>query len=325
MQNIYSTAKICRPNNPAQCLTLDPDLTDLMAHSSDYCELQWAWESWRNATGQLIRPYYHYYVHLINEAANIHNMRNAKHLWIKAYTDDEPAFLEQLEQAWQMVKPFYEHLHAYVRKKLIIRYGKDKFPQTGHIPAHLLGNMWAQDWSSLYSLVRPDKRAEDIDVTKLLKDAGYDVEKMVRLADDLFMSIGMEPMTREFWMNSEFRKKGGVDTMCHASAWDFLSNNDFRIKMCAKVDQLNFQTIHHEMGHIQYYMHYKQQPVEFRKGANPGFHEAIGDLVALSVMSPVHLKAINLLPRHFPENEGMHEKTIITVLVYLYLSFQEHI
>ena len=126
---------------------------------------------------------------------------------------------------------------------------------------------------------------------------------MFRESDRFFQSIGLNPMTNEFWANSIFERKPNVDMVCHASAWDFFTQDDFRIKMCTKVDQTYFQTIHHEMGHIQYFMEYQHQPIEFRDGANAGFHEAIGDLISLSVMTPTHLKAIGLLPSDFQENE----------------------
>ena len=72
-------------------------------------------------------------------------------------------------------------------------------------------------------------------------------------------------------------------------------NDDFRIKMCTEVNLDDMITIHHEMGHIQYYLQYKDKPLEFRGGANPGFHEAIGDTMALSVNTPDHLERVGLL------------------------------
>lgn len=73
------------------------------------------------------------------------------------------------------------------------------------------------------------------------------------------------------------------------------TGEDFRIKMCTSVNQEDFVTVHHEMGHINYFILYKDQPLVLRTGANPGFHEAVGDLIALSVSTPQHLERIGYL------------------------------
>lgn len=98
-----------------------------------------------------------------------------------------------------------------------------------------------------------------------------------------------------FWKNSILVKPNHRELVCHASAWDFFDGEDFRIKQCTRINMEDLLTAHHEMGHIQYYIQYKDQPTVYRDGANPGFHEAIGDLMALSVSTPSHLNKIGLL------------------------------
>lgn len=132
------------------------------------------------------------------------------------------------------------------------------------------------------------------------------VHEMFRTAEEFFVSLGLEPMPASFWNKSVFEKPSdGREINCHASAWDFYDGKDFRIKMCTKVSMNDLFVVHHEMGHIQYYMNYKQQPFHFKEGANPGFHEALGDLMALSVMTPAHLHKIHLI-ENFVDDEGLY-------------------
>ena len=234
-------------------------------------------------------------------------------MWTKFYYNDEPEFFTQVEAAWEKVNHLYMKLHAYVRKQLKTIYPSEIFPASGHIPAHLLSNMWAQDWTDLFQLLVPDTSAEAIDITKLLKNAGKNEMDLYHMADDFFQSLGMEPMTTDFWDKSILIKPKDREMICHASAWDFFRWSDFRIKQCTEVNEVQFATVHHEMGHIQYFMHYKEQPAEFRNSANPGFHEAIGDLISLSVMTPDHLKAIGLLPKDKKISDGTYLNSLMNM------------
>lgn len=133
------------------------------------------------------------------------------------------------------------------------------------------------------------------------------VRDMFNIAEEFFVSLGLEPMPVDFWHKSLFEKPSdGREINCHASAWDFYDGRDFRIKMCAKVSMNDLFVVHHEMGHIQYYMNYRKQPFHFKEGANPGFHEALGDLIALSVMTPSHLFKIDLI-EEFVDDEGIYD------------------
>lgn len=176
----------------------------------------------------------------------------------------------QLDDLWRGIQPLYKQLHAYVRRKLNRKYGSKLVPPTGAIPAHLLGNMWAQSWSNLYDSTLPFRTKKTIDVTEELKRQHYHPARTFQLADQFFVSLGMKPVPDSFWNLSMLEKPLDRDVVCHASAWDFCDGRDFRIKQCTKISMDDFITAHHELGHIQYYMQYANQPLVFREGANPG-------------------------------------------------------
>ncbi|XP_054156845.1 angiotensin-converting enzyme-like [Oppia nitens] len=296
METIYSTAKINVKNR--KDLSLEPDLTKIMAESDDYDELQEVWVNWRDATGSKMRDDFIKYYELGNKAAKLNKLpdkefKTLDDLWLFSW--ETPDIKEQTEKLWtDGLKPFYEKLHAYIRHKLSEKY-PGKMPKDGTIPAHLLGNMWAQQWSNILQTVDgigPD--AQTIDVKQAMIDQGYNATVMFKKAEKFFVDLGLDPMTDEFWKKSVTEKIPDKQMVCHASAWDFMDQpkKDFRIKQCTDVTMEDLITVHHEMGHIQYYQQYKNQPTVYREGANPGFHEAIGDLLALSVSTPKHLRDV---------------------------------
>uniref|UniRef100_A0A0B7B0W6 Angiotensin-converting enzyme n=1 Tax=Arion vulgaris TaxID=1028688 RepID=A0A0B7B0W6_9EUPU len=292
LETIYSTAKGCLSLN--ECLPLEPDLTRLFATSRDYNRLLAAWKGWRDATGPKMKNMYTEFVTLSNDA-----VRNLGHADTGAYWRswyDTPEFESDVQAIFDQLRPLYEQLHAFARRRLQAIYGKDKFPSTGHIPAHLLGNMWAQQWSSLVDEFMPYKGKPSLDVTNEMVRQGYTPVKIFQTADSFFQSLGMIKMPDTFWAKSMLEKpKDGRDVVCHASAWDFRNGVDFRVKQCTDITQEDLVTAHHEMGHVEYYLQYKHHPLPFRRGANPGFHEAVGDVISLSVQTPGHMKSIGLL------------------------------
>ncbi|KAL8561905.1 hypothetical protein ACOMHN_046695 [Nucella lapillus] len=292
MEGIYGAGKVCLKGK-TECLPLEPDLEDILANERDYDRLLTAWQGWRNVTGRLMKPLYQQFAALSNEGVREIGYSDTGEYWRSFY--ESPTFPEDLEALLDQLSPLYTQLHAYVRSKLMAVYGHDKFPETGHIPAHLLGNMWAQEWNNIYDLVRPYTNRSAPDVTAAMNSQHYDVTRMFQTAEAFFTSLGFEPLAQSFWEGSILEKPADRDIVCHASAWDFYNAKDVRIKMCTSVNQEDLVTIHHEMGHIQYFMQYSHQPQMFRDGANPGFHEAVGDTIALSVATPAHLRKINLL------------------------------
>ena len=215
-------------------------------------------------------------------------------MWRSNYDMPADDFANELDRLWGQVKPLYDDLHCYVRSELGKEYGEDKVPQDQPIPAHLLGNMWAQSWGNIYDVVAPENADPGYDVTKQLAAHNYDEIQMVKGAEKFFTSLGFDALPETFWTRSLFTKPEDRDVICHASAWDLDAKDDLRIKMCIQKTGEEFSVIHHELGHNFYQRAYKDQPVYFQNSANDGFHEAIGDTIALSV-TPKYLKEIGLI------------------------------
>ncbi|XP_008062810.1 angiotensin-converting enzyme 2 [Carlito syrichta] len=309
MSTIYSTGKVCNPNNPQDCLVLTPGLDDIMAQSTDYSKRLWVWEGWRSEIGKQLRPLYEEYVDLKNEMARANGYEDYGDYWrgdyaaegVDGYDYNSTQLIEDVEHTFEQIKPLYEQLHAYVRGKLMNAY-PSRISPTGCLPAHLLGDMWGRFWTNLYSLTVPFEQKPNIDVTETMVNQAWDAQKIFREAEKFFTSVGLPNMTQEFWVNSVLTEpKDGRKVSCHPTAWD-LGNSDFRILMCTKVTMDYFLTAHHEMGHIQYDMAYATQPFLLRNGANEGFHEAVGEIMSLSAATPKHLKSIGLLPLDFQED-----------------------
>jgi peptidyl-dipeptidase A len=207
-------------------------------------------------------------------------------------------FAALTERLWGEVKPLYDQLHCYTRTKLNEKHGDAVQPETGPIRADLLGNMWAQEWGNIYDVVAP-KGAGDIgyDLTDLLVAKKYTPEKIVKTGEGFFSSLGFQPLPQTFWERSMITKPPAREVVCHASAWDIDNLDDIRIKMCTKVNADDFVTVHHELGHNYYQRAYKDRPFLYKDSANDGFHEAIGDMIALSV-TPEYLTQIDLLAKN---------------------------
>jgi len=201
------------------------------------------------------------------------------------------------------VKPLYDELHCHVRAALRKQHGKEKIGDKAPIPAHVLGNMWAQEWQALYDLAEPYKGVASLDVTKKLKAKKIDEKGMVKLGEAFFTSLGLDPLPPTFWERSLFKKPADRDVVCHASAWDVSFSDDLRIKMCVEIKEEDLITVHHELGHNYYYHYYYKLPMLFQSGANDGFHEGIGDTLALSV-TPAYLKGLGLLDAVPTDDKG---------------------
>jgi len=287
---IYGKGKYCKEEG--SCLSLG-EMTAKMATSRDYNELLDLWQGWRQVSKPM-RPLYEQQVVLTNEGAKELGYADTGAMWRSKYDMPADDFAKELDRIWGQVKPLYESLHCHVRAKLGEQYGEDKVPQDQPIPAHLLGNMWAQTWGNIYDVVAPENADPGYDVTALLAEHDYDELKMVRGAEKFFTSMGFAPLPDTFYERSLFIKPRDRDVLCHASAWNIDSKDDLRIKMCIQRTGEEFSTIHHELGHNFYQRAYNTQPVYYQESANDGFHEAIGDTIALSV-TPGYLKEIGLL------------------------------
>jgi len=268
-------------------------MTAKMATSRDYSELLEMWQGWRTISPDM-KALFTRQAELGNEGAQGLGYPDLGAMWRSNYDMPADEFAQELDRLWGQVKPLYEDLHCYVRTELGATYGEDKVPQDQPIPAHLLGNMWAQSWGNIYDLVAPKNADPGYDLTQQLAANDYDEIKMVKGAENFFTSLGFEALPETFWQRSLFTKPADRDVVCHASAWDLDAKDDIRIKMCIQRTGEEFSVIHHELGHNFYQRAYQNQPVYYQDSANDGFHEAIGDTIALSV-TPKYLKEIGLI------------------------------
>lgn len=260
-------------------------------------ELAEMWVSWHDNVGAPMRGDYQRMIAIANEGSKDLGFNDLGAMWRSNYDMDPDQFAAETERMWQEVKPLYMALHTYVRSQLNEKYGDAVQPSTGPIRADLLGNMWAQEWGNIYPLVAPEG-AGDIgyDLTELIEQKGIDEVQMVRVGEDFFSSLGFEKLPDTFWERSQFVKPADREVVCHASAWDVDNVDDLRIKMCIKQNADDFITIHHELGHNYYQRAYNQQDYLHLNGANDGFHEAIGDMIALSI-TPEYLVQIDMLDK----------------------------
>ena len=270
---------------------------ELMGKLRDPKQTAEIWQTWNETTGRPMRQDYTHMVEIANAGAKELGYADTGAMWRSQYDMTPEQFSAMYERLLAELKPLYNQLHCYTRGKLNQKYGNAVQPATGPIRADLLGNMWAQEWGNIYDVVAP-KGAGDIgyDLTDLLVKHKYTPEQMVRTGERFYTSLGFAPLPETFWKRSQITRPRDRDVICHASAWDVDTKEDLRIKMCTKVNADDFVTIHHELGHNFYQRAYNQQPFLYQNGANDGFHEAIGDFIALSV-TPEYLVQIGLLDR----------------------------
>lgn len=290
-----------RPTSKAKCLDIG-ELSNILETSRKWDELADAWTGWHSIAPPL-RKKYERYVELGNKGAKEIGFADVGALWRSGYDMTPEEFEAETDRLWAEVKPLYDELHCYVRSQLRKRYGKDRIADKAPIPAHLLGNMWAQEWTALYDLAEPHRGVASLDVTKKIKEKKLDERAMVKIGEAFFTSLGLDPLPRTFWERSLFKKPADREVVCHASAWDVGYNDDLRIKMCVEQKEEDLITIHHELGHDYYYHYYFKLPMLFQSGANDGFHEGIGDTLALSV-TPAYLKGLGLLDKVPADDKG---------------------
>ena len=288
----YGKGKWCPDGEKGKCLDVTA-VGKLMAEGRDRDELKRAWLGW-HAIGVPMRQRYARMVELGNAGARELGYTDVGALWRANYDMPPDDFAKEADRLWEQLKPLYLSLHAYVRGQLRKKYGKDLVPADGPIPAHLLGNIWSQEWNNVYSLMDSPKPPQSYNLTKVLQERKTDARGMVKYGENFFVSLGFAPLPPTFWERSLFTKPADRDVVCHASAWDVDSQGDLRIKMCIQITEEDFRTIHHELGHNFYQRAYLHQPPLFQNSANDGFHEAVGDTIALSV-TPEYLKKIGLI------------------------------
>jgi peptidyl-dipeptidase A len=292
LEGAYGKGKWCPDGDQKPCKDVTA-IERLMATNRDPEELKRAWIGW-HAVGAPMRERYARMVELGDEGSRDLGYKDVGALWRANYDMPPEQFAKEMDRLWDQLRPLYLSLHAYVRGQLVKKYGKDVVPPNGPIPAHLLGNVWAQEWGNVYDLMDSPKPPQSYDLTKILVERKTDPKGMVKYGESFFTSLGFAPLPGTFWQRSLFTKPADRDVVCHASAWDVDSKDDLRIKMCIQITAEDFGVIHHELGHNFYQRAYNTQPPLFQNSANDGFHEAVGDTIALSI-TPEYLKTISLI------------------------------
>ncbi|MCI0353676.1 MAG: M2 family metallopeptidase [Acidobacteria bacterium] len=304
----YGKGKYCRKEGGVEkCSSLN-DLERTINTSRNYDELLEAWKGWHNTPmafsppDRNMRERYVRQAALANKGARELGFKDLGAMWRSNYDMPPDEFAREVDRLWEQVKPLYLALHTHVRASLVQHYGKERVSEGGAIPAHLLGNMWAQEWGNIYPIVAAPPGAKTYDLGELLKQKKVDEREMVRYGERFFTSLGFESLPETFWKRSLFTKPADRDVICHASAWDVDNDQDLRIKMCIEIRGEDFITVHHELGHNFYQRAYRTKPYLYRGSANDGFHEAVGDAVALSI-TPEYLRKVGLL-ENVPDPSG---------------------
>jgi peptidyl-dipeptidase A len=292
MEGMYGAGKYCTGEGDAKKCRALGELEDVLRSSRDYDAQLDAWAGWHSVSPPM-RADYQRFAELVNEGSRELGFKDTGEMWRAGYDMSPADFEQETDRLWTQVEPLYKDLHCYVRGKLEAKYG-EQGSVDGMIPAHLTGNMWAQQWGNLWDLLEPYKGAGSLDVTGGLGKQGYDEKEMVQRAEDFYVSLGMPKLPESFYQRSQLLKPRDRDVVCHASAWDMNYQGDVRIKMCIQPNEDEFTTIYHELGHIYYYLAYNNLPPLFQSGAHDGFHEAIGDTIVLS-MTPKYLSSIGLV------------------------------
>ncbi len=290
LESDYGKGKFC--DGSGKCLDITA-VEKIMGDSRDPNQLKEVWAGW-HAVGAPMRKKYTRFVDLSNQGARDLGFKDTGVLWRAGYDMPPQQFDAEVDRLWEQVRPLYLSLYTFVRARLSQKYGPQIVPPNGPIPAHVLGNPWAQAWGNVFPILGLPEHSSGYDLTELLKAKNLDAHGMVKYGENFYKSLGFAPLPQTFWERSLFVKPADRDVVCHASAWDIDNKDDVRVKMCIQVRDVDFVTIHHELGHNFYQRAYKDQPPMFQGGANDGFHEAIGDTIALAI-TPEYLKQIGLL------------------------------
>ena len=338
MEGMYGAGSYCTGEGDAKVCRQLGELEDVLRSSRDYDKQLQAWEGW-HTIAKPMRPDYQRFAELVNQGASELGFADAGEMWRSGYDMSPVELAAESDRLWEQVKPLYEQLHCFTRNKLQATYGADKGQVNGLLPAHLMGNMWQQDWGNLWDILEPYKGAGSLDITGALEkqyqqnyataiakaganaDTGalFNAERAAHLqtakqmterAQDFYTSLDMPKLPESYWQRTQFIKPLDRDVVCHASAWDMNMGGEkgtdpnVRTKMCIKPNEEDFTTIYHELGHIYYYLAYNKLPPLFQTGAHDGFHEAIGDTIVLS-MTPEYLKSIGLVGEQQQSNEAL--------------------
>ncbi|RZA17551.1 MAG: peptidase M2 family protein [Lysobacteraceae bacterium] len=335
MEGLYGAGKYCTGEGESLACRDIGQLSGVLAHDRRYEAQLDAWTGWHTIS-QPMRKDYTRFVELVNTGAREMGFADAGEMWRSGYDMSPAEFAAETDRLWNQVKPLYEQLHCYARGRLETTYGADKGQVAGGLlPAHLMGNMWQQDWSELWDILQPYKGVGELDVDAALRRIADDTlsreldkpgspeaseatrtfmaqraaelstaRAMTGRAEDFYVSMGMPKLPASYWDKSQFIKPLDREVMCHASAWDLDMAGDVRTKMCIVPSEAELHTIYHELGHVYYDLAYNKQPPLFQNGAHDGFHEAIGDTIVLA-MTPEYLASVGLVGRQQQGHEAL--------------------
>ncbi|MGH9456245.1 MAG: M2 family metallopeptidase, partial [Thermoanaerobaculia bacterium] len=303
LEAMYGSGEYCPDGATGEACLDVGEITKIFAESRDPEQLADVWAGWRTIAIPM-RPLYQRFVELVNEGSRQLGYDNTGVLWRSKYDMPPDEFAEEMDRLWLQVRPLYDSLHCYVRAELNEEYGDAVVPLDEPIRADLLGNIWAQEWGNIYELVAPADADPGYDLTAQLEAKDIDALEMVRMGERFFTSLGFDPLPETFWERSLFTQPEDREVVCHASAWNVDEVDDLRIKMCIEPTAEDFRTIHHELGHNFYQRAYNDLPYLYRQSANDGFHEALGDVIALSV-TPGYLKEIGLIEEIPPPSKDI--------------------
>ena len=229
LEAAYGSGKYCPPGKSGDaCLDVN-EITNIMRTSRDPKKLLEAWEGWHTISPPM-RDKYTRFVELMNQGARDLGYPDVGAMWRSKYDMPPDAFAAEVDRLWGQVKPLYDSVHCYVRANLNKKYGDKVVPLDQPIPAHLLGNIWAQEWGNVYDLVAPPKADRGYDLTKILqKRKDIDAVGMVKIGERFFTSMGFASLPQTFWERSMITQPRDREVVCLASAWDIDDVDDLRI------------------------------------------------------------------------------------------------
>jgi peptidyl-dipeptidase A len=283
------------------------DLDELLRNSRNLAEREQAWLASKEI-GRPLKPGLVTLQALRNKVAREMGYSSFFALQVADYGMTVDEMMGLLDGTLETTRPLFDGLHCWAKHTLAARYRQ---PVPKRIPAHWIGNRWAQSWPGL---------VEGVTLDPLF--AGKPRELMVRSAEDFYVSLGFPRLPDSFWKKSDLypvdrgspRKKNA-----HASAWHIDGERDVRALMNVESNQHWFGTAHHELGHIYYYLSYATPRVPFtlRTGANRAFHEAVGELARLASEQPPYLHKIGLLRGPPPDPTGWLLQSALDAIVFL--------
>ncbi|XP_075231861.1 angiotensin-converting enzyme-like isoform X2 [Lycorma delicatula] len=260
------------------------EITVEMKKTPDTETLKYYWTSFYEHFDDHSKQVFRRISDLFIDASNAHGYSDPKYIHFSDYYKSNVDIV--IKMFYSRIQRLYWELHAYVRYCLRLVHGRTLITQQGHIPAHLLGDLWGKSWEHLYESTKPYKNVKDFNVTDMLISKNYSVVMMAKMAEQFFKSLYLESLPQTFWRKSILEKpKDGRKFDCTPRSWDFFDGEDYRLTMCGEVNEDTLMKMYYEMGHLQYMMQYKDKPHVFKRPPTSAFYEAVALLPSLTVKS----------------------------------------